>query len=329
MTKNQKDGLCVLISKTFDEWLVEADEYAQTMVHLNATDAWKAVNRGEFGGLETPFANELEQLVCLAGIADDDEQLTVLEVDGGWLINGDCTSEIVRNKAVELSCGSIPLIVTDPPYGKIVKEDWDKTDMTDDEFAEWMVEWTNLWEDALVDGGAFYVWGGLGTVGFRPFLKYISRVERPGKFEMSTMITWSKRRAYGIQWSYIFTREECAMFIKGDKKKPRTFNVPLLDTKRGYAGYNKKYPAKSEFYRRTNVWTDINEMFKGKLHPTQKSQRLYEVMIEAHTMPGEFVVDMFAGSGVCGLAARKLGRKFVLIEKDEKIFKKMVETINS
>jgi DNA modification methylase len=105
------------------------------------------------------------------------------------------------------------------------------------------------------------------------------------------------------------------------------FNIPLLDTKRGYAGYNKKYPAKSEFYRRTNVWMDVTEIMRGKVHPTQKAQRVIEIPIEVHTNPGEWVIDPFAGSGATGHAARKLGRKFVLIEKDEEMFNSMVQSL--
>src|SRR5690606_25380225 len=149
------------------------------------------------------------------------------------------------------------------------------------------------------------------------FLHYAANLEKKTDLKLANIITWSKKRAYGIQHNYLFTREECAYVFNGsDIKKPRCFNVPLLEEKRGYAGYNKKHPAKSEYKRRTNVWTDITEIFRGKNHPTQKAQRLYEVMIEVHTQPGEYVVDMFAGAGTCAAACRKLGRKFVLIEND-------------
>ncbi len=225
--------------------------------------------------------------------------------------------------------GDVPLIIADPPYGNIVSEKWDRVDATDDDFCNWMVAWTSNWADkCLLPGGAFYVWGGVGKPGFRPFLKYLCDIERSGsKLELANLITWSKKRAYGVQNNYLWTREECAYFVNGNAKKPRTFHVPLLDTKRGYAGYNKKYPAKSEFYRRTNVWTDINELFRGKVHPTQKAQRVIEVPIEVHTDPGECVIDPFAGSGTTAMACRKLGRRFVVIENDEKIFDGMVERL--
>ena len=250
-----------------------------------------------------------------------------IEFKDGLAINGDSTSqEIVDVVKDYLGNASVPLIATDPPYGNIVMQDWDRTKMSDDEYADYMVQWTRLWSQTLEQGGAFYVWGGLGLPNFRPFIKYITRVE-DNNFKMSNLITWSKKRAYGVQNNYLFTREELAYFVKGNPKKPLKFNIPLLETKRGYEGYNKKYPAKSEFYRRTNVWMDVNEIFKGKLHPTQKPQRVVEIPIQVHTNPGEFVIDPFAGSGATAVAARKLGRKFVVVEKDEEIFDEMIQRL--
>lgn len=242
----------------------------------------------------------------------------------GYAICGDSTSGEVQKCVSEL-VGKFPLIIADPPYGNIVPHKWDVVKDSDDEFSDWMVEWTRSWSNQLHDGGAFYVWGGIGLPKFRPFMKFVPKIEVDGQLEMANMITWSKKRAIGTATNYLFTREECAYLVKGRAKKPRKFNVPLLDVKRGYQGFNPKYPAKSEFYRRTNVWTDINELFRGKRHPTEKAQRLHEVMIEIHTDPGEWVLDPFAGAGTTGAAARKLERNFVLIESDKKIFEGMVE----
>lgn len=246
--------------------------------------------------------------------------------EDGYAICGDCTSKKIQDQVKEFVDG-VPLIIADPPYGNIVPHRWDKTSDSDDQFSDWMVDWTKSWASFLVEGGAFYIWGGIGLPGFRPFMKFIPKAEIRGEFELANLITWSKKRAIGRPNNYLFTREECAYFIKGFAKYPRTFNVPLLETKRGYAGFNPKYPAKSEFYRRTNVWTDINELFQGKRHPTEKAQRLHEVMIEIHTNEGEWVIDPFAGAGTTASAARKLGRKFVIIESNEEIFAGAVDRL--
>lgn len=148
----------------------------------------------------------------------------------------------------------------------------------------------------------------------RPFFKAIPLIEETTPWKMATLITWKKKRAYGIQWSYLFTREEIAYFVLGDPKKPRVFNVPLLEIKRGYEGYNKKYPAKSEFKRRTNVWDDVTEILRGKTHECQKPERLYRIMIEASSNEGERVLDPFAGSGVLSRAGE--GRHCILVDAE-------------
>jgi DNA modification methylase len=244
----------------------------------------------------------------------------------GYVILGDSTTQeavdLVKNIA-----GKITLIVTDPPYGNIVSEKWDRVSKDDNKFAKWMFEWTELWSNVLIDGGAFYVWGGLGKPKFRPFFKYLLNVEESGILELSNVITWSKKRAYGVKTNYLWTREECAYFVKGNSKHPAIFNIPLLNVERGYAGYNKKYPAKSKYLRRTNVWSDITELFKNKDHPTQKQQRVIEIPIETHTNLNDWVVDPFGGAGTTAFAARKLGRKFIIFEKDEKYFNSIVKNL--
>lgn len=208
-----------------------------------------------------------------------------------------------------LSDESVDLVVTDPPYGGIVDEDWD---------CKWSIanQWrmTTQIERVLKPGGTAYVWGGIGKPGNRIFFEWLSQLEMATKLTVWDVITWSKRRAYGTSHRYLFTREECAMLTKG---KPATFNVPLLAEERGYAGFNLKYPAKSKYKRRTNVWTDVTEIFKGKIHPCEKPSRLAEIMIETSSNPGDTVLDMFAGSGSTGVAADKLGRKAILIESSQ------------
>jgi len=88
-----------------------------------------------------------------------------------------------------------------------------------------------------------------------------------------------------------------------------------------------KYPAKSEFLRRTNVWADVTEIMRGKTHVNQKPDRLMEIPIEVHTEPGEWVLDPFAGSGTTAIAARKLGRRFVIVEQDPDNFDRIVSRL--
>ena len=247
--------------------------------------------------------------------------------DDGIVVCGNCTNEsifdFVKN---HISPHKFAAIVTDPPYGNILDDAWDKTKLTQQQFSDWMVGWFKVWLDLLPDGGAFYVWGGIGIPKFRPFFQFLADIETNKEFNvvLATLITWGKRRAYGVKNNFLFTREELAYFVKGKKNKPRVFNIPLLKKVRGYEGYNKKYPAKSEFLRRTNVWSDITEIFKGKTHPAEKAARVCEIPIEVSSNKDEWVLDLFGGSGSTAIAARKLGRKFVIIEKDKGSYNKII-----
>jgi len=58
----------------------------------------------------------------------------------------------------------------------------------------------------------------------------------------------------------------------------------------------------------------------NKLHPTQKCTRIIEPLIKTFSQPGDLVLDPFAGSGTTGEAARNLGRRSILIEKDAKYY---------
>lgn len=53
-------------------------------------------------------------------------------------------------------------------------------------------------------------------------------------------------------------------------------------------------------------------------HPTQKPIDLMEKLIRDFTDPGDLILDPFAGSGTTGVAAIRLGRRFIGWEKDPK-----------
>jgi DNA modification methylase len=53
-------------------------------------------------------------------------------------------------------------------------------------------------------------------------------------------------------------------------------------------------------------------------HPTQKPLALIEKLVRDFTDPGDLILDPFAGSGTTGVAAIRLGRRFIGWEKDPK-----------
>jgi site-specific DNA-methyltransferase (adenine-specific) len=51
-------------------------------------------------------------------------------------------------------------------------------------------------------------------------------------------------------------------------------------------------------------------------YPTQKPVRLLERIVAASSRPGGLVLDPYAGSGTTGVAASRLGRRFLLVDRD-------------
>lgn len=70
---------------------------------------------------------------------------------------------------------------------------------------------------------------------------------------------------------------------------------------------------------RPAIWrTNIEK--NGNVHPTQKPLALMEMLLADFTDYGETVFDPFAGSGTTGVAAVKMGRAFIGIEREPKYF---------
>jgi site-specific DNA-methyltransferase (adenine-specific) len=76
----------------------------------------------------------------------------------------------------------------------------------------------------------------------------------------------------------------------------------------------------------TDVWwhTIVSPTGKEKTgYPTQKPLGILRRIIAASSDPGDVVLDFFAGSGTTGVAARELGRHFVLVDRSPQAIKVM------
>jgi len=56
----------------------------------------------------------------------------------------------------------------------------------------------------------------------------------------------------------------------------------------------------------------------AKLHPTQKPEALVARILMASSRPGDIVLDPFFGSGTTGAVAKKFGRHFVGVEREDR-----------
>lgn len=68
------------------------------------------------------------------------------------------------------------------------------------------------------------------------------------------------------------------------------------------------------------LWTVpiVKEHTGERCHPTQKPVELMERLIRDFTDPSDLILDPFAGSGTTGVAAIRLGRRFIGWERDPK-----------
>jgi DNA modification methylase len=128
----------------------------------------------------------------------------------------------------------------------------------------------------------------------------VAGVERTWHFR--NWITWKKGRAFGKGSNYLYGRDEIIWFSASAEEERVTFNIPLLDKR-------NKQPSKNEFKRATNVWDDMEQVFR----PARTCQRplpLIARLIKAHSNPGDLVSDFFSGFGTTGIVAHNLGRRF-------------------
>ena len=68
-----------------------------------------------------------------------------------------------------------------------------------------------------------------------------------------------------------------------------------------------------------------------KAHPTQKPEGLLHRILVGTTQPGDVILDPFFGSGTTGAAAKRLGRRWIGIERDagyRKIARQRIDAVN-
>ncbi len=64
------------------------------------------------------------------------------------------------------------------------------------------------------------------------------------------------------------------------------------------------------------IWSTVGEKRITSSHPAAFPESLVERVLDIYTRPGDLVVDPFAGGGTVGVVARKMGRSFILVEKE-------------
>jgi modification methylase len=232
------------------------------------------------------------------------------------IIEGDCLEALAR-----LPEGCADLVFADPPYnlqlgGELLRPDNSKVDAVDDDwdqFASFQAydEFTRAWLSAcrriLKPDGSLWVIGSYHNI-FR-----VGATLQDLGFWILNDVIWRKSNPMPNFKGTRFTNahETLIWAARGRGPKRYTFN------------YDAMKMANDELQMRSD-WTlplcTGEERIKGadgqKAHPTQKPEALLHRLILASSRPGDLIVDPFFGTGTTGAAAKRLGRRFIGIERE-------------
>ncbi len=148
-------------------------------------------------------------------------------------------------------------------------------------------------------------------------------------FNVQNRITWQREKGRGAKSNWKNSHEDIWFCTKSKKF---TFNVDDVKLRRRVIAPYKEngkpkdwIETKSGNFRDTypsNFWDDITipywSMSENTEHPTQKPEKLLAKLILASSNEDDLVFDPFLGSGTTAVVARKLNRKYLGIDIDEK-----------
>jgi site-specific DNA-methyltransferase (adenine-specific) len=147
-------------------------------------------------------------------------------------------------------------------------------------------------------------------------------------FHVRSRITWQREKGRGAKRNWkngmedVWFATNCSHYV---------FNLEAVKVRRRVVapyrvdGKPKDWDETSQGNFRTtcpsNFWDDLSvpywSMPENTAHPTQKPEKLMAKIILASSNEGDLVFDPFLGSGTSAVTAKKLGRRFVGIEKNE------------
>ena len=237
------------------------------------------------------------------------------------LENKDCL-ELLK----DLDDNSIDLVVVDPPYFEIVKNDWDNQWKSEQEYLEWCKEWTKECFRVLKPGRCFYVWG---TTKTDTFLKYkLEVLNNIDNAHYHNWIIWSYDWGGRTKKTFARKHEDLLMYSKG---KDFTFNADDVRIPYKVKTNVRKGATNNPLGKiPTDVWEKNNHTTSKEYcgwHPTQKPISLLERVIKANTNEGDTVLDVFSGSGSTAIASKRTNRNFIGCELDKEYFTKSLERI--
>ncbi|AQS89334.1 site-specific DNA-methyltransferase [Neoasaia chiangmaiensis] len=231
--------------------------------------------------------------------------------------------QILRGECVEtmraLPGGQVDCIFADPPYnlqlrGELRRPDESIVDGVDDswdKFADYETydrftrDWLTEARRLLHKDGTIWVIGSYHNV-FR-----LGAIMQDLGFWILNDIVWRKANPMPNFRGRRFTNahETLIWAARGPASKYR-FNYQAMKA------LNDDVQMRSDWYLPLCTGNERLKNAHGlKLHPTQKPESLLHRVLVASTQPEDLVLDPFCGSGTTPAMAKRLGRRFVAIER--------------
>ncbi|QCI65590.1 site-specific DNA-methyltransferase [Phreatobacter stygius] len=234
---------------------------------------------------------------------------------GSRIVLGDCIQVLDA-----LPPASVDLIFADPPYNlqlqralhrpddslvDAVDDDWDQFESfaAYDAFTR---AWLKAAKRVLKPDGALWVIGSYHNI-FR-----VGTALQDLGFWVLNDVIWRKANPMPNFRGRRFTNaHETLIWASRDAKARYTFNYEALK-----AG-NEDVQVRSDWF--IPLCTGDERLKDGagrKLHPTQKPEALIARVLLSSSKTGDVILDPFFGSGTTGAVAKRLGRRFIGIERD-------------
>jgi len=236
---------------------------------------------------------------------------------------------ILRGDSIELMrslpSGCLDAVFADPPYnlqlgGDLLRPDHSLVDAVDDDwdkfsdfasYDKFTYDWLKEAKRLLKPDGSLWVIGSYHNI-FR-----VGAILQNLGFWILNDIIWCKTNPMPNFRGKRFTNAHETLIWAATSPDARPcFNYEAMknlnDEKQMRSDWN--LPICSGKERRRDDEGD-------KLHPTQKPESLLYRVITSSTKPGDIILDPFFGSGTTGAVARKLGRHFIGLERDERYAK--------
>jgi modification methylase len=232
------------------------------------------------------------------------------------ILTGDCVAEMTR-----LPRASVDLVFADPPYnlqleGALSRPDQSVVDGVDDswdkfaDFAEYDAftrNWLSAARRLMKPAATIVVIGSYHNI-FR-----VGAILQDLGFWILNDIVWRKANPMPNFRGRRFTNAHETMIwaARGPEAKAYTFNYEALK-----AG-NEDVQVRSDWFLPICTGAErLKDESGRKVHPTQKPEALLARVLLAASNAGDLVLDPFFGSGTTGVAARRLGRSFLGLERD-------------